>query len=60
VITDGGEILLREKKLEAKDNPYYFHKNSAELKKEDDWAALGQIMLQVATLKKSSRLFSEK
>jgi len=30
------------------------------MKKEDDWLALGHIILQVATLKKSSKLFAEK
>jgi hypothetical protein len=52
--------MLKDWLIEPKDNLYYFNKNRAEIKKEDDWIALGQILIQAATLKKNSKLFFEK
>jgi serine/threonine protein kinase len=60
VITDEDEIKVRDWLIDPKENIYYFNKSRSEMRKEDDWIALGQILLQAATLKKSSKLFFEK
>ena len=57
IITQEEEVKLKDWLIEPKDNLYYFNKSRAEMKKEDDWIALGQIMLQAATLKKNTKLF---
>lgn len=60
IITQEDEVKVRDWLVDPKENIYYFNKNRGEIKKEDDWIALGQILLQAATLKKNSKLFFEK
>jgi hypothetical protein len=55
VITEREEVKLRGKKINPKENGYYLHKNMTDIRKEDDWMALAEIMLQTTTLKKSSK-----
>jgi len=38
----------------------YYPRQSRPTTKEDDWAAVGQILAQVATLRKTSKAFLEK
>lgn len=52
--------MLREKWIDPKESTYYLHKDVADVRKEDDWLALADIILQTATLKKSSKLSHEK
>jgi serine/threonine protein kinase len=60
VVTHEDEIRLRDWLVAPKENIYYFNKSRNDIKKEDDWIALGQILIQAATLKKNSKLFPEK
>jgi serine/threonine protein kinase len=60
VVTHEDEIKLKDWLVDSKENIYYFNKNRPEMKKEDDWIALGQILLQAATLKKNSKVFLER
>jgi len=57
LITDDEEIKLKDWLIDIQDNIYYFHKQKGSIQKEDDLAALGQIIIQAATLRKGSRVF---
>lgn len=46
--------------IDHRENIYYAHKKRKEIAKEDDLAALGQIIAQSATLKKGTKIFLEK
>lgn len=60
MVTEEEEVKIRDWLVEPSDNIYYFNKRREEITKDDDWIALGQILLQAASLKKNCKLFLEK
>jgi serine/threonine protein kinase len=60
VITDEEDVKLRDWMVEPRENHLYSQRSRAEARKEDDWLALGLILLQAATLAKTSRAHLEK
>ena len=51
---------MKDWMADCKESVYYSNKKKGDISMEDDFAALGQIMAQAATLKKGVKVFQEK
>lgn len=60
VITEEEDVKLRDWMVQPRENHFYSQRNRADIRKEDDWMALGLLILQTATLAKTSRVHVQK
>lgn len=55
VITEEQDVKLRDWMVQPRENHFYSHRSRIDIRKDDDWMALGLILLQAATFAKTSR-----
>lgn len=60
IVLIDGEIKIRDWLVRVEVNPYYKNRKEETKTEIDDIMALGQILMQFATLRKSSNIFEEK
>jgi serine/threonine protein kinase len=60
IFTEEEEVKMKDWMADVKENIYYPNKKRKECTPEDDLAALGQIIAQASSLRKTSKVFQEK